>query len=105
MNWKNALKYFAWTCGEELAFRVLLIHFAGHNWWGIICSSVVYAFVHRVAFKWQMVVACLPLGLILGYLYVKFPFPYDIILVVLIHFIVGVGAWLLGLTDKWEIKN
>jgi membrane protease YdiL (CAAX protease family) len=101
-RWGKVLSYFLWTTIEELVFRVLLIHFAGHNWWGIVMSTLVYAFVHCVIFKWQMVAACLPLGLLLGYLYVRFPFPYDILMVVGIHFAVGVAAVLLKITKSWE---
>lgn len=52
MNWKNAYNYMVQVIAEETAFRILFIHFAGYNWWGIITSSVMYALMHRVAFKW-----------------------------------------------------
>ena len=102
MNWKNAYNYMVQVIAEETAFRILFIHFAGYNWWGIITSSVMYALMHRILFKWQMVVACLPLGLVLGFLYVSIPFPFSIITVVIVHFIIGALAWHFGITKKWE---
>lgn len=98
---ETALNYFMWCWGEEGIFRFTALMLLP-NKWGIAIATIVYALVHFVGFRWPMVVASFLLGIGLTYLWSILPLPFNYILCVMVHFVVGGAAYKMGLTNKWK---
>jgi membrane protease YdiL (CAAX protease family) len=101
--------YLKQVCSEEVLFRLILcwgISSYTGNYLAILLSSVVYGLSHFILFRWQMVVASVMLGVILGKIFLSIDnVILALIVVVVIHYIVGTACVLLGLTSKWSRKE
>lgn len=93
--------YIKEVCFEEILFRIIPLGFMP-CWIGLILSSVLYGLAHRFLFNWKFCFLCSLFGVLLGFLYIFSPYPYDIVAIISLHFIVGVIAWETGLTKKWQ---
>ena len=90
---------------EEVVFRVWLFGLfglVGGFWALLIPSMLLYGLAHFILFRWPMVVASALLGLVLGLIIIYVACPLDLLLCVILHFVVGIMAWKLKLTDKWK---
>lgn len=90
---------------EEVIFRLwgfYLVAYFTNNLVAICVTTIVWSLAHLILFKWQMVIATLILGFILGYIMICFNPVIGLFLVFLIHYIVGVLGYKLKIINKWQ---
>ena len=95
--------YLKESVSEEVLFRYVIFWIIG-GWVGVIVSTIVYALAHKILFDWKVTLLCIPLGFVLSYLYMILPMGFNLIGCIILHFLVGIGADILGLTKNKNYK-
>jgi hypothetical protein len=89
---QQAWWYLKQTGIETIGCQIIILGYLP-NRTGLIVSVIVYALLHFILFKWQVVALCVPFGIILGWTYLSITHPTNVLVVMPIHFIVGAVAW------------
>jgi len=125
MSLKGAFLYIFQVIYEELWWRIICASLIAWLWYPIaalIISSLGFGFGHWYKYKdfikkllgftppllgpgftWQMIVACIPLGLLLGglYLFGSLNWLGNIVTCVILHWIIGYLAYECNIIQKW----
>jgi hypothetical protein len=102
IGWIDIEYYSLIVIREEVIFRFLPISLACyHNWWGVVMTTICWATLHLVGFRWPMFLSTLVLGIGLGWLFIWLPNPYGLLACILIHLGIGAGGYKLGIIEKW----
>ena len=70
-------------------------------WFTIGFITIIWSLLHLIGFRWPMVAATLPLGVILGWLMLWLPHPLSLLITIVIHFGIGAGGYFCGIIQKW----
>ena len=96
-QWIKSKAEIAWwylkqTGIETIGCQILILGYLP-NRTGLIVSVIVYSLLHFIKFSWQVPALCVPFGIILGWTYLSITHPTNVLVVMTIHFAVGVIAW------------
>lgn len=97
--------YLEHTGWEEVVFRYIalvgLYQLFPVKWIAILISDVVWSLLHLIGFKWQMIVATIPLGILLGWFMFWLPEPVGMMVCIVVHTFIGAMGYRLGIIQRW----